>query len=251
MQTPPYTRPYLPVKLSPVSRDLTLHLLPAMTYTVVMAYTYPYPRPMVTADAVVFAVQDERLSVLAIRRKNEPYAGRWALPGGFVDMDESLETAVMRELQEETGVTGVRLEQMHTFSAPDRDPRGRSISTAFLGLTDWRRHTVQAADDAADAAWLPLNALPDMAFDHGAIVAYAVRALRDRLAHTAVGVEVLPERFTLGALRRLHETILGEKLDPRAFRRRVSVLGIIEPAPDTTAHRPRLYRFTTAGDAAL
>jgi ADP-ribose pyrophosphatase YjhB (NUDIX family) len=141
-------------------------------------YTYDYPRPMVTVDAVVFTVRDEGLEVLMIRRKHDPFAGAWALPGGFVDMEESLDTAVARELAEETSVTGVHLEQFRTFGDPNRDPRGRSISVAFLGVTDWPKHVPRADDDAAEAAWLPLDELPDLAFDHNLIVGYAVKRMR-------------------------------------------------------------------------
>ena len=147
------------------------------------AYTYDYPRPMVTVDAVVFSVRDGRLEVLMIQRKHDPHAGSWALPGGFVDMDESLDTAVARELAEETNLTGVELEQFRTFGDPNRDPRGRSISVAFLGVVDWRGHAPCAADDAAEAAWLPLDGLPELAFDHGLIVRYAVRRLRELTEH--------------------------------------------------------------------
>ncbi len=149
-------------------------------------YTYEYPRPMVAADMVVFAVGHGPFEVLAIQRKHDPYAGRWAMPGGFVEMDETLEAAAARELQEETGVEGVYLRQFHAFGEPGRDPRGRCISIAFLGVTDRDRHNPQAADDAADAAWLPVDGLPDLAFDHNEVVACAVRTLR-ALADSAAG----------------------------------------------------------------
>ena len=141
-------------------------------------FVYDYPRPMVTADAVVFAVRNERLEVLLIERKHEPFAGTWALPGGFVEMGESLEAAAARELDEETGVCGVKLEQIHTFGDPGRDPRGRSITVAYMGMVDWRAHTLKAADDAAKADWFPIDDLPHLAFDHSVIIDYAVRRMR-------------------------------------------------------------------------
>ena len=146
-------------------------------------FIYDYPRPMVTVDAVVFAVRDDALEVLLIQRKHDPYEGQWALPGGFVDMDETLETAAARELEEETGLAGICLEQVHTFGDPGRDPRGRSISTAYVGLADPAKHTVKGGDDAADAAWFPVASLPALAFDHGLIVEYALERLRCKLRH--------------------------------------------------------------------
>lgn len=149
-------------------------------------YTYNYPRPMVSVDMVVFAVGSGALEVLAIQRKHEPYAGRWAMPGGFVEMDETLEAAASRELEEETGVEGVHLRQFYVFGDPGRDPRGRCISVGFLGVTERDRHDPHADDDAADVAWLPVDGLPDLAFDHDEVVACAVRTLH-ALAENATG----------------------------------------------------------------
>ena len=141
-------------------------------------YTYDYPRPMLTVDAVVFTVKEGRPAVLLIKRKYDPFAGRWALPGGFVEMEESLLASAARELFEEAGLSNVPLDQMHTFGDPGRDPRGRSISVAFLGIVDWRIQTPRADDDADDVAWTPVTRLPELAFDHSRIVEYAVRQLR-------------------------------------------------------------------------
>jgi len=139
-------------------------------------YIYSYPRPRVATDAVVFTEKDGKRHVLLIQRKNEPFAGMWALPGGFVEMEESLETAAARELEEETGLNGVALKQFHTFGDPGRDPRGRSISIAYMGEVDWRQHAPRGGDDAADAQWFPLDDLPSLAFDHRLIMEYAVKA---------------------------------------------------------------------------
>ncbi len=136
-------------------------------------YTYAYPRPMVTVDAVVLASGTAAPQVLLIRRKNAPFAGFWALPGGFVDMEESLETAAARELEEETGLRGVSLSQLHTFGDVGRDPRGRNITVVYCGQLA-EPSPVRAGDDAAEAAWFPARALPPMAFDHDRIVAMAL-----------------------------------------------------------------------------
>ena len=139
-------------------------------------YTYDYPRPAVTVD-VVIVTRERRPRVLLVRRKHEPFAGMWAIPGGFVDMDEPLEAAAKRELREETGVEAGRLEQLHTFGDPGRDPRGRTISVVYLARVDAGRVRPEAADDAAEVGWHSLSRLPPLAFDHEQILACARRRL--------------------------------------------------------------------------
>ncbi|MFM1919472.1 MAG: hypothetical protein RLZZ303_1106 [Candidatus Hydrogenedentota bacterium] len=141
-------------------------------------FTYRYPRPMVTVDALLYTPGPQR-QVLLIKRAKDPFSSYWALPGGFVEIDETLEEAVMRELKEETGVEKVSLTQMHTFSAVDRDPRGRSISTVFWGETDPDLHDPAGADDADEARWWPMEKPPPMAFDHAEILAWAAERLGD------------------------------------------------------------------------
>ena len=134
-----------------------------------MSYTYKYPRPAVTVDMAVLRERQKGYELLLIRRKHDPYAGKWALPGGFVDMDETVEEAAARELYEETNLKDVALEQFHVFSRVDRDPRGRTISVIFTGFLTGDRE-VKAKDDAQDARWFPLDKLPPLAFDHDEIV---------------------------------------------------------------------------------
>jgi len=155
-------------------------------------YIYDWPRPMVTVDAIVFAflppsrlasgdagAGENRTKLLLINRKNEPFKGKWALPGGFVGIDEELEEAVVRELAEETGLTGVRLEQMHTFGKVGRDPRGRQITVAFMGVADKGQGKIKAGDDAAKVRWFDIEELPkDMAFDHSEVVKFAIEKLK-------------------------------------------------------------------------
>jgi len=142
-------------------------------------YIYEWPRPMVTVDAVVFTFSGDKAKVLLINRGSEPFKGQWALPGGFVDIDEELEDAVARELEEETGLAGVRLEQMHTFGKCGRDPRGRQITIAFMGIATKGQNKIKAGDDAAQARWFDINKLPkDMAFDHDEVVKFAVEKLK-------------------------------------------------------------------------
>jgi len=144
-------------------------------------YTYDWPRPMVTVDAAVFRYTAGGAELLLIKRKNEPYKGKWAIPGGFVDMDEELEDAVVRELAEETGLTGVPLEQMHTFGTIGRDPRGRQITIVFMGIANEQQAEVKAGDDAAEAKWFDIKDLPDdMAFDHDKVAEFAIGKLEGK-----------------------------------------------------------------------
>jgi 8-oxo-dGTP diphosphatase len=146
-------------------------------------YTYDYPRPAVAVDLVIISKEKNR-RVLLIRRKHDPFAGMWALPGGFVEMEESLEAAARRELKEETGVEVERLEQLYTFGDPGRDPRGRVISVVYLAIVDAAKLTPRAADDAVEVGWHPLSQPPPLAFDHAEILACARRRLEQGLKKT-------------------------------------------------------------------
>lgn len=212
-----------------------------------MPYTYEYPRPSVTVDLVIFTIAADDLQVLLIRRAQEPFKGKWALPGGFVEMDEGLEKAAARELKEEVGVSDVYLEQLYTFGAPGRDPRGRVISVAYFALVDASHQTIKAADDAADAKWHSVFKPPKLAFDHRQILDYAVWRLRNKIEWTTVGYELLPKKFTLSELQRVYEIILQKPVDKRNFRKRILAQGQIRELNETRtdgAHRPaRLYAF--------
>jgi len=146
-------------------------------------YVYDWPRPMVTVDAAVFAFLDGEPKVLLIQRKEEPFKGRWALPGGFVEIEEDLPEAAARELAEETGLRDVALEQLRTFGKPGRDPRGRTITVAYFGIAERDREQIRAADDAANAQWFDIDDLPPMAFDHDEIVRCAIDRLRQTQTH--------------------------------------------------------------------
>ncbi len=212
-----------------------------------MAHTYEYPRPAVTVDCVVFGLDDAGLRVLLIERGGPPFEGDWALPGGFVRMDEDLEEAARRELAEETGLEEVFLEQLYTFGAVDRDPRGRVVSVAYYALTNIRDHRVRAATDARDAAWFEVGKLPGLAFDHDGIITAAIERLRGKIAYRPIGFELLPKKFTLTQLQHLYETILQRELDKRNFRKKVLSLGLLvaldELEKDVPRRRARLYRF--------
>ncbi len=144
-----------------------------------MPYTYEYPHPAVTADAVIFTVDQDDVKVLLIKRAHYPDEGKWAIPGGFIDIDEDLEDAARRELEEETGLRDVEfLEQFHTFGKPDRDPRERVITVAYYGVVPPDKTDVRAGDDAASAAWFSIQDLPELAFDHTVVLGMAYERLR-------------------------------------------------------------------------
>ncbi len=204
-----------------------------------------YPKPSVTVDVVMITLRGEELQVLLVKRDHAPYKGRWAIPGGFVQLDESLEAAARRELREETGVIDVYLEQLYTFGDPGRDPRGRVISVAYIALVP-APLAVKAGSDAREARWWPIDNLPALAFDHDTMLHYALTRLRYKIEYSAVGFRLMPEYFTLSELQRAYEIILGEPLDKRNFRRRIMEAEVIEPTEELRSGegRPaRLYRF--------
>lgn len=210
-------------------------------------YTYEYPRPALTVDVVIFTLRENGLQVLLVQRAEEPYAGKWALPGGFVNMDEALEEAAQRELEEETGLKQTYLEQLYTYGEVGRDPRGRVVSVAYYALIPSDAHIrSEGGSDARQANWFAAEALPVLAFDHAEIIAYALRRLRYKLEYTAACFELLPDEFSLSEIQHTYEMILGELLDKRNFRRRILEAGIIEPTPHMRGGegRPaRLYRY--------
>lgn len=201
---------------------------------------------LVTVDVVLFTIRDRKLHLLLIRRLAKPFENRYALPGGFVRENESLDTAAIRELGEETGVAHVYLEQLYTFGDPKRDPRGRVITVAYYALVP-PDQALEAGTDASDAAWFPITELPPLAFDHRKIAEYAHQRIRNKLEYTNVGFELLPDRFTLTELQLVHEAILGQALDKRNFRRKIIQKGIVKPTKEwqQTGRKPaQLYRFS-------
>ena len=213
-----------------------------------MPYTYEYPRPALTVDCVIFGLDEStQLKILLIQRGHDPFKGSWALPGGFVDMGETLESAALRELYEETGVKDVFIEQLYTFGGPGRDPRGRVVSVAYYALVNLEDHPVESNSDAEGVAWFAIDELPALAFDHEEIIAVAIKRLRAKLRYQPIGFELLPEKFTLSQLQKLYETILGvEELNKRNFRTKIQRMGVLNEVGVQTgvAHRPaQLYSF--------
>ena len=211
-------------------------------------YQYEYPHPAVTTDIVVFTIRHEALKVLLIKRAEDPYLGSWALPGGFVGIDEDLEHAAARELSEETGVGDVYLEQLYTFGRPDRDPRERVITVAYYALIPSDRIQIRAATDAEAVGWFGLDELPSLAFDHDEILGMALERLRAKLDYSTIAFQFMPSLFTLTELQAVYELILGEPVDKRNFRKRILALEAVEETGQERrdgAHRPaRLYRAT-------
>jgi 8-oxo-dGTP diphosphatase len=219
-----------------------------------MAYTYEYPRPSLTVDCVIFGLDESvKLKILLIQRGHDPFKDSWALPGGFVDMDETLEHAALRELKEETGVEDVFIEQLYTFGTPNRDPRGRVVTVVYYALINLSEYKIGADSDAKDVRWFEIDNLPELAFDHADILALSIARLRSKVRYQPLGFELLPQTFTLTQLQKLYETILGlpkEKgLNKRNFRTKILKMNILKEVSiqKGVAHRPaQLYCFDEA-----
>ena len=204
----------------------------------------------VAADAVVFTILDKKLKILLIKRGIEPFKGEFALPGGFVHLDENLDEAARRELEEETGVKGIFLRKMHSYEDVGRDPRGRIISIPFLALIDGENVKLHATTDAELAKWHPASSLPELAFDHNKIINDGLELLRFEINNTNIAFQIMPDEFTLSELQNAYEIILDKKLDKRNFRKKIKELGILKSRQGTKmegAHRPaKLYSFKSS-----
>jgi 8-oxo-dGTP diphosphatase len=220
-----------------------------------MPHTYEYPRAALTVDCVVFGFDEGELKVLFIQRGIAPFKGKWALPGGFVRVEETVDEAARRELAEETGLTNVFLEQLYTFGAVERDPRERVVSVAYYSLVKLAEHPPAGASDASDAAWFPVARPPALAFDHAKILETALLRLRGKVRYEPIGFELLPGKFTLSQLQHLYEAVLQDTLDKRNFRKKILAMGLLVPLKERVregAHRPaQLFRFEGKKYAAL
>ncbi len=216
-----------------------------------MPYTYHYAHPAVTTDVVLFTIKDERLLVLLIRRAQDPYRGYWALPGGFVDIDEDLEACARRELSEETGLTGMYLEQLCTVGTPGRDPRERVVSVVYFGLVPYEAAVPRAASDAEAVRWFPVQDPPALAFDHDAILRLAHTRLSAKLGYSSIALGLMAEKFTLTELQSVYEVVLGRTLDKRNFRKHIQATGCIEASAEWQSRAgrrsARLYQARSPG----
>ena len=218
-------------------------------------YCYWHPHPAVTTDIVLFTLRAEKLQLLLIRRRNPPFQGGWALPGGFLDLDEDLNDCAKRELEEETGIKDIYLEQLYTFGKHQRDPRERVISVAYYALIASDRITLKPASDATEAAWFALDELPELAFDHREIVNKAHERLVAKLEYSTIAFQFMPQQFTLSELQTVYETIRSETLDKRNFRKWILARNLVEATGlerRVGSHRPaQLFNFKRPGQVEI
>lgn len=204
-----------------------------------LKYCYKYPRPAVTTDCVILGFDKGGLSVLLVQRGSEPYKGCWAFPGGFLNMDEDAETGAKRELNEETGFVTETIEQFGAFSSVDRDPRGRVITIAFYALV--QKKSVRGGDDAADARWFPIDRIPRLAFDHDEVLNQALQSLREKLHFKPIGIDILPDEFSMEQLQGLYECIPGVNFEADNFSKQMLGMGLLEEIG--SGKDEALYRF--------
>lgn len=218
-----------------------------------LKFCYRYPHPAVAVDCVIFGYDGSNIKVLLIQRKNYPYKTSWAFPGGFINMNETAEEAACRELEEETGLKGVVVRQLYTYTDIERDPRERVISIAHYALT--RITEVKAGDDAKNVRWFPLNEIPNLAFDHDIILNKALNTLKERIFFEPIVFELLPEVFKMSELQNVYENILGIKFDRRNFYKKMNKLEILTEvegrAKDSSRRIPIYYRFNAERYAEL
>lgn len=218
-------------------------------------FKYDYPHPAVTTDIVIFTVKDNDLQLLLIKRGEEPFKGEWALPGGFLQIDESLDECSKRELKEETGVSNVYLEQLYTFGGVKRDPRERVISVAYFALVPSEKLNLKADTDADEVEWFKHNKIPNLAFDHKNIIEAAYTRLKDKLSYSTIAFQLMPKEFTLTEIQSVYETILDEKLDKRNFRKLIHGLDVLKETNKSRkegAHRPaKLFQLKKASEILI
>jgi 8-oxo-dGTP diphosphatase len=218
-------------------------------------YCYRYPHLAVKTDVVIFTLREERLELLLVKRPRVPFKGEWSLPGGFLDPATDLDASAMTELEEETGVTGVYLEQLYTFGRPDRDPRERVITVAYYALIPTGKVQIGKAATIQEVGWFAFDKLPRLAFDHQEIVNMARQRLMAKLDYSTIAFQFLPMQFTLSELQNVYEIIRGEEMDKRNFRKWIAASGLIEDTGSVKkngSHRPaRLYRTRFNGQVAI
>ncbi len=199
-----------------------------------------YPKPSVTVDMVIFTIKEEDLKILLVKRKLAPFKDNWALPGGFVRINESLEDAAKRELQEETGVKDVYLEQLYSFGDPKRDPRGRVITVAYLALINSENVKLSTTTDVSDAQWFSIKKIPHLAFDHDKILTYSLKRLKWKFEYTTVAFSLLSNKFPISEIQKIYEIVFNKKFDKRNFAKKILSLNILEEEGinKNVSHRP-------------
>jgi 8-oxo-dGTP diphosphatase len=205
---------------------------------------HKYEKPSVTVDIVIFTIQDKELKVLLVKRNIEPFRGNWAIPGGFVKINESLEEAAKRELEEETGVRDVYLEQLYTFGEPKRDPRGRVITVAYMALINSENVRLNATTDVSEARWFPVKKLSGLAFDHKKILDYSLKRLKWKFEYTTVAFSLLPKKFPISQIQKIYEIVFDREFDKRNFAKKILFLDILKEEGinnDVSYRPPMLY----------
>ena len=203
----------------------------------------------VTTDVVILTIKDDKLKVLLVKRANEPFKGKWALPGGYVRISETLDDAALRILKEKTNVQNIYLEQLYTFGDPLRHPAARVITCAYFALirSDDIVLSFEENTEITEVKWHPVNSLPALAFDHKEIIEYSLKRTRERLEFCPIAFQLLPQKFTLTELQKAYEMILMKKLDKRNFRKKFLSQAILKELDEYTksgSKRPaRLYSF--------
>ena len=194
----------------------------------------------VTADIVIFTIKENDLKVLLVKRGIEPFKNKWAIPGGFVGINESLEDAAKRELEEETGIKNVYFEQLYTFGDPKRDPRGRVITVTYMALVNSENIKLKSATDVSDAKWFSVSKIPNLAFDHKQILNYSLQRLKWKFEYTTVAFSLLPRKFSISRIQKIYEIVFNKKFDKRNFNKKILSLDILkeEGIKKDVYHRP-------------
>jgi len=205
---------------------------------------HKYEKPSVTADIVIYTIQNNELKILLVKRGIEPFKDKWAIPGGFVRIHESLEDAAKRELEEETGVKDVYLEQLYSFGDPKRDPRGRVITVAYMALINSEKIKLKAATDVSGVQWFSIKKIPQLAFDHKKILDYSLKRLKWKFEYTIVAFSLLPKKFTISEIQNIYEIVFNQQFDKRNFAKKILSLDILKEEgikKDVSYRPPMLY----------
>lgn len=199
-----------------------------------------FEKPSVTVDIIIFTIKNKELKVLLVKRKLEPFKGKWATAGGFVRINDSLEEAAKRELKDETGVKDIYLEQLYTYGNPKRDPRGRVITVSYIALINSDKIKLKPDTDVSDAKWFSINKIPPLAFDHKKILDYALQRLKWKFEYTAIAFSLLPKKFAMSNLQEIYEIVFSKKFDKRNFSKKIISLNILkeEGINKDVSHRP-------------
>ena len=210
---------------------------------------HTYKNPSLAVDLAVFGYHDKELSVLLLNRKDEPFKNGWTLPGGFLQIEESLQQVCNRIMKTKIGLENIYLEQLYTFDEPGRDPRGRVVSVAHYALVNPHRFEIVAGHMANDVQWFPVDQVPQLGFDHNRIFELALQRLKSKILYNPVGFELLNETFTMPELHELYECILGISIDRRNFRRKILdseyIIATGAKREGLKNRHPDLYRFNT------